>query len=409
MKLGHARYCISPIKKDFYLIGYKSPYRFEVADGIHDDIYCQSLLLEVEDQQTFIVSFDFLELEDEMVEEIKSLVSNTFGINQDLILLTVTHNHSSIMSYHKHWHSGEYDQEYYDFILNTVVQSYQSCLENRQKVVVKYGSENVEGFYSNRNHIGNLADNQVGVYHFINQANQCIAGIVNWAVHSTVLSAKNNMLTGELAGNVSKKLKDYWGIQPLIIVGAAADCSNRYQRKGDDFVELERVSTELAKRISTIEAKKELRIDKIEYQTLSHMVKTDIKKYHKEINNYLEKQLIEHPGIINKLKSQLGIEKYELLLQFSVIHLGQLQIITFPGELGSKFGIELKQNCLQNNSIGLISAYTNGFHYYFMPKEEYWLSFETIGNPIPEGEPEKIVEKMKQSSMLLANYYEGQY
>ncbi|WP_421758014.1 hypothetical protein [Enterococcus casseliflavus] len=48
-----------------------------------------------------------------------------------------------------------------------------------------------------------------------------------------------------------------------------------------------------------------------------------------------------------------------------------------------------------------MAGYTNGFHYYFLPKEEYGLSFETIGNPVPLGEPEKIIIKMIQSALLL--------
>jgi|AKYZ01.1.fsa_nt_gi Neutral/alkaline non-lysosomal ceramidase. len=406
MKLGHARYCISPKEEKFYLIGYKSTYRNNPAKGVHDDIYCQSLLLDIADKKLFIVSLDFLELEDDMVEEVKSILNRKFNINRDLIILSVTHNHSSIMSYHRHWHSGEFDQEYYNFVINTIIKSYQTCLSSMQQVTIKYGNEIVEGFYSNRNHKGELADNEIGVYQFYDENNECVAGIINWAVHSTVLDAKNTMLTGELAGNVSNKLKKYWGFYPLMIVGAAADCSNRYERQGSDFEELDRVSTALAKKISTIKINKTLKTDSIMYQTLSHTISTDIEKYHIKIKEYLLRDDIDkNPGILKKLEEQLKIEEYKKTLLFNVFQLGELQIITFPGELGSKFGLELKQHCRSVNCLGLIAGYTNGFHYYFMPKEEYWLSFETIGNPVPAGEPEKIIEKIKQSSLLLSNQY----
>ncbi|SYW05811.1 hypothetical protein OENI_1440004 [Oenococcus oeni] len=53
------------------------------------------------------------------------------------------------------------------------------------------------------------------------------------------------------------------------------------------------------------------------------------------------------------------------------------------------------------NKVAVIACYANGFHYYFLPKEEYGLSFETIGNPVPSGEAEKIVAKLIQSGQLM--------
>lgn len=104
MKVGRGRVCLSPYNKEFYLIGYKTPFRNSPAEGIHDDIFCNGLLIEADDKKIFLVSLDFLELEDEMVAEAKSRLSKAYGIDRDLIMMSATHNHSSIMSYHKHWH-----------------------------------------------------------------------------------------------------------------------------------------------------------------------------------------------------------------------------------------------------------------------------------------------------------------
>lgn len=403
MKVGYSKTCISPKNKEFYLIGYKSPYRFKPAEGIHDDIYCQTILMEISNKLMYIVSFDFLELEQDMVEDIKTRLYDCYGINRDLVLLTVTHNHSSIMSYHKNWHSGIFDQSYYDFVVETVLTSYRDCLDKMQVVSLVYGKETITGYFSNRNHKGKLADNEVSVTKFVNDSNQCVASIVNWAVHSTVLSAKNNTLTSDLAGNVSKKLEEKWGVSPLMIVGAAADCSNRHERLGDDFEELERVSTALADHISRISVHNRLELNEIQYQTLSHTIHHNMIKFHEVIEDFLQSDSpLKNQGLIDKCQEQLKINSYQLDLSFEVIHLGEMQIITFPGELGSKFGRELKNVCKTLGVEGIIAGYTNGFNYYFMPKEEYGLSFETIGNPVPPGEPEKIVEKMKQSSVYLA-------
>lgn len=403
MQIGYGKHCLSPWKEDFYLIGYKSPFRNKKAEGIHDDIYCHSILFEIENDYLFMVSLDFLELEDEMVEEIKSILCERFKINRDLILLSATHNHSSIMSYHKNWHSGEFDQEYFDFVIESIVQTFEECLENMQTVTVHYGSETVTGFYSNRNHKEKLADNEISVLHFKNKSGKPVAGLINVAVHSTILGAENNQLTGDLAGQVSQKLKKKWGFFPLVIVGAAADSSNRYERRGRDFEELERVSEGLAEKISAITLSNELELADIRYQTLSHMIFHNMKDVQRSAQKFLDSHSpIKNKGLIEKCNRLLEQERFKLLLQFSVIQLGDLQIITFPGELASKFGIELKKVSRHYGKTTIIAGYTNGFHHYFMPKEEYGLSFETIGNPVPAGETEKIVEKMRISSYLLS-------
>ena len=51
----------------------------------------------------------------------------------------------------------------------------------------------------------------------------------------------------------------------------------------------------------------------------------------------------------------------------------------------------------------LIAGYSNGFHHYFLEAKDYGLSFETIGNPVPAGTFETIIEKFSRASHLLDN------
>ena len=39
-----------------------------------------------------------LEFEESMVEDVKTLLYDTYGIERDLVLLSGTHNHSSVVS-----------------------------------------------------------------------------------------------------------------------------------------------------------------------------------------------------------------------------------------------------------------------------------------------------------------------
>ncbi len=365
MKVGCTRHLISPTKKEFYLIGYRSPNRYEPASGIHDDIYCNALVLEQDGKKVFLFSADFLEFEETMAEDVKTLMLDKYGLERDNCLLIATHDHSSVVSYHKGWYTKKFDQDYYDFLIDTICRSYEECVENLREVTAKFGKKEILGYYGNRNHPGEKADNEVIVVKFFDEAGTAFAGIVNWAVHSTVISAENTWLTAEWAGNVSKKLHEDFGFYPLMMVGAAGDCSNRNERKGQDFAELERVSTGMEQEIAAIPVDQEVTLDRLTVQTLFHTIHT---------------------------------EEFHLDAKAWVISLGGLQMFVFPGELGSAFGIQIKENCPVQ---ALICGYTNGYYEYFLPAAEYGLSFETANSPVPRGEPEKLIRKYIQVSQII--------
>lgn len=362
MNVGCARHCLSPQKKEFYLIGFRSPNRMEPSSGIHDDIFCNSLLFEQDGKQVFLFSADYLEFEESMAEDVKTLMLEKYGLERDCLLLAATHDHSSVVSYHKGWYTGKFDQDYYDFLIDTICQSYEECLANLRPATAKLGKKEILGYYGNRNHPGEKADNEVIVVKFFDEKGNAFAGLVNWAVHSTVISGDNTWMTGEWAGNVCRKLKASMGFYPAMIVGAAGDCSNRNERQGKDFAELERVSAGMAAEISAIDVTQEVTLDHIAVQTLFHTIHT--KEFHLDAKAW-------------------------------VFSLGGLQLFAFPGELGSAFGIQIKKECPVQ---AIISGYTNGYYEYFLPATEYGLSFETENSPIPKGEPEKLIEKLIQVS-----------
>lgn len=178
MKIGSARYCISPSKEEFYLIGFRSENRYYPAKGIHDDIYCNAMLLEENGEQVFIFSADYLEFEESMAEDTKTMLNDMFGIDRDCVLLCATHNHSSVVSYHKGWYTGKFDPDYYDFLMQVMIDSFKACKDNAVDATARYGRKIITGYYGNRNHPGQLADNEVIVLKFYDKNAVPFAGIV---------------------------------------------------------------------------------------------------------------------------------------------------------------------------------------------------------------------------------------
>lgn len=406
MKVGKSRKDLTPYNQPFYLLGYKNPQRNHPAKGIHDPIFSNALLLDDGRERVFFWSADLLELPDTIAQDIKRHVCDTYNIEEDHILLSVMHNHSSVRDFHDDWEFGKFSKDYYDFFIQSILDSFAECENTLTTVHAKYGKDAITGYYSNRNHEGQLADNEVIVVKFFDEKNEPFAGIVNWAVHSTVLPANNMYLTGDLAGNTCQKLKAYFGFYPMFINGAAADCSNRNDRQGKDFDELERESAGLAKRISQIEVSKDIRLNGIHCICSKYRISTNMKSYHERLketlqqiqNGELDSISMPKEHLIEKCEEQLRMQRHEETLTLEVLDVGDLRFFVFPGELGSKFGKELKAS---TKKVGLVAGYTNGFHYYFLPKEEYGKSFETIGNPVEPGIPEDIVCQLMDMSKSL--------
>jgi hypothetical protein len=367
MRIGHARRKLTP-QGDVYLIGYRDlENRLEPATGIHDDVYGNALLFQAGDREVFVFSADFMEVEDQMAEEVKTLLHGRYGIDRDCVLLSATHDHTSIVAYHRSWWTHKFDQGYYDWLLGTICDCFEECRANAVEATARMGKKVIAGYYGNRIVPGKLADNEVIVVSFIDEKGVPFAGIVNWAVHSAVCGPDCTELTSELAGLTGKKLAETLGYFPAMIVGAAGDCSDREFRHGRGIPEVERVSTALAAEIARIDVDTPVEFGGIEIQTLYHTVAHD---------------------------------DFHLDLRCAVISLGGLHLFVFPSELGSDFGIRMKRECPVQ---GLVFGYTNGYFEYFLPAWEYGLSFETEHTQIPKGEPERICDKFCQASRLLGS------
>lgn len=117
MRVGKSRKDLTPYGREFYLLGYKNPKRNQPAEGIHDPIYSNSLLIEEGTKRVFLWSADLLELPDAVATDIKNRLCEKFQITKEHILLSVTHNHSSVRDFHNNWEFGKFSHEYYEFFV----------------------------------------------------------------------------------------------------------------------------------------------------------------------------------------------------------------------------------------------------------------------------------------------------
>lgn len=367
MNVGSARRCLTPQTDEVYLIGYRNlENRLHPATGIYDDVFGNALYFEQDGKELFVFSCDFMEIDEGTAEDAKTLLHDRYGIDRDCVLLCATHNHTTVVAYHRTWWTGKFDQAYYDWYLETVASAFEEARDNARSATCRLGKQDILGWYNNR--ITNeSADQEVIVVKFCDAATgEPFAGLVNWACHSATCGPDETRMNSEFAGMTSKKLEPYFGFFPAMIVGAAGDCSNRNTRQGRGVEEAERISSGIAPQIAAIPVETEVTLDAIEVQTVHHIVHN---------------------------------EKGHEVALCSVISLGGLHLFVSPCEFGGKLGKRMKAACPVE---GLVFGYTNGYLEYWLPEEEYGLSFETQKSMVPKGDPEILTEKLVHASELLA-------
>ena len=394
------RHCVTPDYTPFYLTGYKSPLRKLPAQGVHDDIYVQMSLLDINGTYVFLYSTDWISVEEEFYEELSSKLNNLFGIDRKLVLVSATHNHQSVGDQMKQ--NEHFNREYYSWLIELGVNACKNGFDNLQEVKAYYGKKVITGYYASRVLENTLADNEVILVEFRNKEDEVVSAICNWAVHSTAVTPENALLTSEFAGNTAEYYHQKKGYYPHMIVGAAGDCSTRNTRQGNDFAELERISTGMAEEMSRIEVNQELDLNFEEIRTISHHV--DVTVDHDDVRKKIydaEEELKTATNFdrIKVLKSMMPALNNLLSLNRVIvdwfadsIKLKDLQIIVTPAELASKFGLEIKQ--ASKAKCCLIFGYTNGKAGYMFPEELYGMTFETISSGVPASEVQEYVDKI---------------
>ena len=166
-----------------------------------------------------------------------------------------------------------------------------------------------------------------------------------------------------------------------MVVGAAGDCSNRAWRQETDYAELERLSSMAAEQIDAISCDTKLKLHyeydryityRVHYQPEDHReeLQAEIdeleRKMAKEKDPQASKLLYDSA---NSLRRKMDVSEVDILLYSTVLRLGDLEIVTSPGELGSALGIELKNHSKAKCCI--ICGYTNGYKSYILQPELY--------------------------------------
>ena len=181
--------------------------------------------------------------------------------------------------------------------------------------------------------------------------------------------------------------------------GNAGDLSNRLYRQNNDFNELKRVSSGIARQISQFDTKLDLTLAHPQSKTFVFPIEYDpdidvLKARLADSQAKLEqaaayderKWLISE---INGFQRKIKAGHVKMDLEATILRMQDLEIVVLPCELVSAFGRQIKKS--SQAKVCFVWGYANGQNGYVVEASEFGGGHDGISTQLPKGKAEEFV------------------
>lgn len=395
--------CVADItpKCAVHLCGYVGEARTHTAKGVHDSPLAVSLLLEIDKVRLLFISIDVVTLGGEKAAVIKERIIKVLKIDRDHIILNAVHSHSAANGLGDEAVFGTPDNPaYFTHVLDRIINSVTELPARLQDVTAWIDTCKIHGYYSKRTDKTLPFEDNGTIIKFM-QGDHVVAAMCNFNCHATVLGPDNMLLSADLIGKVRSIMGEHLGVIPYTFTGASGDISNRQYRQGTDFHELDRVGTGIANILKQMDSYEKMKLSNVTMTIYDHPVHYDSTLYYESY----QKGIVQAEAVLSRtdatsdeqklaasektlLEMKLKNGQVDFHVRGIILHMNELTIVTFPGELASVFGLQLRDTCKTKHF--LLIGYANDYQGYFIEAQEYGKTYETKASNTPAGESEVI-------------------
>lgn len=402
VEVSAAKYNITP-RFPMYMRGYAM--RTGKSIGVLDELYCRALCLRI-DGETFVwVTLDLCRLEEEISGYMRRVIGAKYSVPMEHIILSTIHTHSGPdVSFEDEGEDrNRRKADYRSYMVSQVFAAVDECFERGfLEVTPCMVRGTIDGMYGNRNYKDKPSDKDVNLILFRN-ANHVVAGIFNMTCHPTVLGIHNMKISSDLLGNIGKLLDEKYNTTFITMQGACGDMGNRQYRQGNDERELKRVCAGIMEQIDALAGDEQaMELKPVAVKTSQYTVR------HSYDTEALKAQLLEDErklaaavtedekkllwSGIRHMKRKLEKGGVDVTLKTVIYHLGDLDVVTVPGELFSTFGLQIK--AAMEAPMRILWGYANYSAGYIVERDEYGKGYESMQTPFPQGEAELYVRQI---------------
>jgi neutral ceramidase len=248
LPLGAAAFRASAVKVDITPASsqWMNGYDPRQSTGVHDRIYHRIVAMDDGTTQFYLISSDLCLFSPIIYEEAAERVSRELNIPASHVWWSVTHTHSApevgppdiykaLLGRSNH----EWNREYSSQVINALVDGVKSAKARLQPATIGIGTgmsvaninrraKDVDGSVTLGLNPEGPADRQIGLLRFERSDGSLIAIVANYAMHGTVLSGKNLLISGDAPGTVAAYVEEKTGAPMLYINGAAGNLAPIY-------------------------------------------------------------------------------------------------------------------------------------------------------------------------------------
>lgn len=411
-KLGVGSRIITPHEPCF-LGGFAN--RDHKSIGINDDLFVNTMYLKNDNYDFLLISYDLLGVDKYYCEKIKTLIYKTYNIPNENILISAIHTHSAPEGFPVNLKRGLFtekfniDEKYQEFVIDKTIQAVYDSINFLNDVCAFASKGKTRDLYGNRIQKNYLYDDDLYIVTFKNDSGKTIGAIVNFSCHPTVLGDKNYYISADFVGYMRRCISK--SLDECIVIalnGSAGDISTRYTRLSQDFKEAKRIGEELANQfLLSLSESKKIELNNIKRKNLQfefdRRLDLDITDIDKQVIKLREEMnKLTDEGDKRKIMIQLQVlenmhdlNKYELkkiVVKISIIDIGELRIISIPGELFSELGLKIKNS---SDKFTLIAGYSEDYVGYIITESAYIKGgYENLVTLLPRGSSEKIINSI---------------
>ncbi|MFQ5796378.1 MAG: neutral/alkaline non-lysosomal ceramidase N-terminal domain-containing protein, partial [Candidatus Bipolaricaulia bacterium] len=353
----------------------------------------------LDDKPVALLVFDLVGMNEEVVSLIRQQAERQHGIPSSKVAITCTHTHSGPAGFTRY---PDIDQDAEEFVHQTIARAMDGLGEARSTLsnaYMGYGETQLSRVCTDRNTPDQKIDTTVAVVKVVGRdgdRDQPIAILGNFPCHPTVLGADNLLFSGDLFGEACKAIEDFYNGRTVCALtnGAEGDISTRYVRQSQTFEESARLGGKLAEKLlevltsvrtyndvahlgiltrrfpiplkylpDLVEARSQLAASKKKLQRLkdeggSH---GDIRVVETEIQG--AESLLE-----SVIASKKRGTKRSVIVEMMGIRLGDIILITIPGEPFNQLGVEIKASAHPAVKV-IVLGLANGYVGYFPTRE----------------------------------------
>jgi len=321
------------------------------------ELTVRALVFEQDKVRVAIVSADFLGFPAALGNKVRCAVKE---VPPENILIGATHSHSAPDCYGFPDGKGgtASDPKYLDLVCRRMADAIREAVTNLQPARLKAATGEAKGKIAYNYYAPQLYDPRCHVLQAVSTSGQPIATLVNYAIHPEVLGNSAGICSPDLIGPLCDRISERAGGTAIFMNSAQGGMVTADNRKPEGR---EARTWDECQRIGNLLADEALRI----IQDAHEQAYPKLACFSRQVSFPVESPLMR--TLVKQLVP--GTDGQKVTTQMNVVNLGNVQILTIPGEALPNIGYYLKRK--MRGEHNLLFGLTNDAFGYILTKEDY--------------------------------------